>query len=92
MSKPLIRPTPFAKRVPPPAPAPQVMQTRPASTHGRVVILKVSEDGTVLEKLGAPSFLFRDSKALTAKYNLPADHFIQGSVEYLARKAELGIK
>ncbi|MCZ4287243.1 hypothetical protein [Hoeflea alexandrii] len=91
MSKPQPTRNPFAKRVLPPALAAQVIQTRPASTHGRVILFKTREDGTVYEDFGRPLFLYIDKNSLTAKYNLPDGRYLQGSPEHLAKRAELGI-
>ena len=89
MNKPKPRINPFAKiatRVPPP------VQSRPVSIHGCVVIIKIEEDGTVTEKTGRPSFLYCDPKSAVVKYRLPADTYLDGSAEHLARRAELGLK
>ncbi len=92
--KPPIRPSPFAKRVPVAVSTNPVsaISTRPVHPKNRVVILKRREDGTVLEQAGEPAFMYLDPKFLGTRYNLPADRYIVGSPEYVARRKELSLE
>lgn len=76
MTIPKPRLTPFAERVPTAAVSAKPAVTannRPEFPKNRVVILKKQEDGTVLERSGAPLFVYKDPKFLGTRFILPAD-------------------